>query len=46
MLFLALGVDQDIVGEEYDKLVQIVAENPIHEIHESGKCIGQAEGRN
>jgi hypothetical protein len=43
MLFLGLGIDQDVVNEHHYKLVEELHEHLIHEIHEVGGGIGQAE---
>jgi hypothetical protein len=43
MLFLGLGIDQDVVDEHHYKLVEELHEHLIHEIHEVGRGIGQAE---
>jgi hypothetical protein len=39
MLFFTSRVDQYIIDEHHDKLVQILHENLIHQIHNIGWCI-------
>jgi hypothetical protein len=34
MMFLTLRKDQDVINEEYDKLVQLFHENRVHQVHE------------
>ena len=41
MQFVTLGVDQDVINENNDKLVQKVQEHFVHHIHEVSWCIGQ-----
>jgi hypothetical protein len=43
MLFLVLGVDQDIINEHHDKLIQILHKDLVHQVHEVGRCIGQTK---
>jgi hypothetical protein len=43
VLFLGLGVDQDVINEHHHKLVEELHEHLVHEIHEVGRGIGQAE---
>jgi hypothetical protein len=44
MLFLGLGIDQDVVNEHHHKFVKELHEYLIHEIHEIVRGIGQAKG--
>jgi hypothetical protein len=44
MLFLGLGMDQDVINEHHHKFVKELHEYLIHEIHEIGMGIGQAKG--
>ena len=44
MLLLRLGVDQNVVNKDHNKLIQIGLEYPMHEIHECRWCIRQHEG--
>jgi hypothetical protein len=39
MIFAILGVDKDVVNEDYDKLIQFFHEYLIHEVHEKGGCV-------
>src|SRR3954469_10678377 len=41
MLFLILGIYQNIINKDYDKLVRIWHEDFVHQIHEYCRCIGQ-----
>src|SRR3954471_25054438 len=43
MLFIALGVDQNVIDENDDKLVKKFHEHFVHHIHEVGWCIGQTK---
>jgi hypothetical protein len=43
MLFLVLGVNQNIINEHHYELVKLGHENRIHEIHEIGRSIGEPE---
>jgi hypothetical protein len=40
MIFSTLGVDKDVVDEDYDKLIQLFHKYLIHEVHEKGGCVG------
>ena len=44
MPLLRLGVDQDVVNKDHNKLIQIGLEYPMHEIHECCWRIRQPEG--
>jgi hypothetical protein len=44
VLFLSLGIDQDVVNEYHHNLVKELHEHFVHEIHEVGWSIGQAKG--
>jgi predicted Zn-dependent protease with MMP-like domain len=37
MLFLVLGLIQDVINEHHNKLVQILHKDLVHEV---GRCIG------
>jgi hypothetical protein len=39
MFFLCLGVNQDIIDENHNKLIQVLHKHLIHEIHEIGRGI-------
>jgi hypothetical protein len=43
MLFSILGIDQNIINENHDKLVQFHHEYGVHQIHEVSRGIGQFE---
>jgi hypothetical protein len=43
MLFLRLRVDDDVVNENDNKLIQILHETLILELHEGGRSICDAE---
>ena len=44
LLPLLLGIDQDVIHEDHDKLIQIGLEYPMHEIHECRWRIRQSKG--
>ena len=44
MLFLCLGEDQNIINEDHHENILIVHENHVHQVHEVGRGISQAEG--
>jgi hypothetical protein len=46
MLFFALGIDQDIVNEDNDKLVQLRHEHGVHQVHEMCRSIGEPKRHN
>jgi hypothetical protein len=46
MLFFILGVDQDVVNEDNDKLVQLRHEYRVHQIHEMCRSIGDSKRHN
>jgi hypothetical protein len=41
MLFFTLGIDQDVVSEDNDKLVQLWHEHGVHQVHEMCRSIGE-----
>jgi hypothetical protein len=43
MLFFTLGIDQDIVNEDHDKLVQLRHEYGVHQVHEMCRSIGESK---
>ena len=40
VIFLTLGVDEDVVNKDYEKLIQLLHEYFVHKVHEEGGCIG------
>ena len=44
MLFLCLGEDQNIINKDHHEDIQIIHEDHVHQVHEVGRGIGQAEG--
>jgi hypothetical protein len=44
MLFFTSSVDQYIIDEHHDKLVQILHENLVHQIHEVGGALVNPNG--
>jgi hypothetical protein len=44
VLFLSLGIDQDVINKHHHKLVEELHEHLVHEIHKIGWGIGQAKG--
>jgi hypothetical protein len=43
MVFAVLGVDKDVINEDYDKLIQLFHNYLIQEVHEKGRCVRQSE---
>jgi hypothetical protein len=43
MLIFTLGIDQDVVNEEHEKLVQLWHEYRVHQIHEMCRSIGESK---
>jgi hypothetical protein len=41
MLFFTLGIDQDVINEDHDKLVQLRHEYRVHQVHEICRSIGE-----
>jgi hypothetical protein len=46
MLFFILGVEQDVVNENHDKLVQLRHEYGVHQVHEMCRSIGESKRHN
>jgi hypothetical protein len=46
MLFFTLGIDQDVINEDHDKLVQLWHEYRIHQVHEICRSIGESKRHN
>jgi hypothetical protein len=46
MLFFILGVDQDIINEDHDKLVQLWHEYRVHQVHKVCRSIGESKRHN
>jgi hypothetical protein len=46
MLFFILGVDQDVVNEDHDKLVQLRHEYRVHQVHKMCRSIGESKRHN
>jgi hypothetical protein len=46
MIFFSLGIDQDVINEDNDKLVQIRHEYRVHQVHEMCKSIGESKRHN
>jgi hypothetical protein len=46
MLFFTLGIDQDVVNEDNDKLVQLRHEYGVHQVHEMCRIIGEPNRHN
>ena len=44
MLPLLLGIDQNVIHKDHDKLIQIGLEYPMHEVHECCWGIRQSKG--
>jgi hypothetical protein len=46
MLFFILGVDQDAINEDNDKLVQLRHEYGVYQVHEMCRSIGEPKRHN
>jgi hypothetical protein len=46
MLFFILGVDQDVINEDHDKLIQLQHEYGVHQVHEMCMSIGESKRHN
>jgi hypothetical protein len=46
MLFFILGVDQDVVNEDHNKLVQLWHEYGVHQVHEMCRSIDESKRHN
>jgi hypothetical protein len=46
MLFFTLGIDQDVINEDNDKLVQLRHEYGVHRVHEMCRSIGEPKRYN
>jgi hypothetical protein len=46
MLFSTLGIDQDVINEDHDKLVQLRHEYGVHQVHEMCRSIGESKRHN
>jgi hypothetical protein len=46
MLFFALGIDQNVVNEDNNKLVQLRHEYGVHQVHEICRSIGEPKRHN
>ena len=40
MLFFALRINQNVINEYHHKLVKIIHEYTVHQVHEEGRCWG------
>jgi hypothetical protein len=36
MIFLAFGIDEDIIDKDHDKFIELRHEHGVHEVHEVG----------
>jgi hypothetical protein len=46
MLLFVLGVDQDVINEDHNKLVQLQHEYKVHQVHEMCRSIGESKRHN
>ena len=46
MIFLTLRVYENVIDEHYHKLVQIIHEHTVHQVHKEGWRICQTKGHN
>jgi hypothetical protein len=43
MLLFTLGIDQDVINEDHNKLVQLRHEHGVHQVHEMCRSIGESK---
>ena len=46
LLFLTLGVDQDVVDKHHCRRIQVVRKHRVHETHEVDEGVRQSKGHN
>jgi hypothetical protein len=46
MLFFILGVYQDVINEDHDKLIQLQHEYGVHQVHKMCRSIGESKRHN
>jgi hypothetical protein len=46
MLFFTLGIDQDVINEDNDKLVKLRHEYGVHQVHKMCRSIGESKRHN
>jgi hypothetical protein len=46
MLLFTLGIDQDVINEDHNKLVQLRHEYGVHQVHEMCRSIGESKRHN
>jgi hypothetical protein len=46
MLFFTLGIDQDVLNEDHNKLVQLQHEHRVHQVHEMCRSLGESKRHN
>jgi hypothetical protein len=46
MLIFTLGIDQDVINEDHDKLVQLWHEYRVHQVNEICRSIGESKRHN
>jgi hypothetical protein len=46
MLFFTLGIDQDAINKDHEKLIQLQHEYAVHQVHEMSKSIGESKRYN
>jgi hypothetical protein len=46
MLFFTLGIDQNVINEDNNKLVQLRHEYGVHQVHEMCRSIGEPKRHN
>jgi hypothetical protein len=39
VLFLAFGIDEDIIDEDHDKFIELRHEHGVHEVHDVGGAL-------
>jgi hypothetical protein len=46
MLFFTVGIDQDVVNGDHDKLAQLWHEHGVHQVHEMCRSISESKRHN
>jgi hypothetical protein len=46
MLLFTLGIDQDVINKDHDKLVQLRHEYGVHQLHEMCRSIDESKQHN
>jgi hypothetical protein len=46
MLLFTLGIDQEVINEDHNKLIQLQHEHRVYQVHEMCMCIGESKRHN